>query len=319
MRISFMLSVAVLGIGLVGQFASAASLTDYQAKRAQTEPVSLNTAQPLVEQFPSHAGKIVELEGTVSGIFGHDDSPGFVLQVTPGQMVVITAKKNDPDVAPNRKVRVLARIPENGPILEARSVTPLAAPAHAVVTPDTATPAASGAAPESSPAVSPTKPAPAKVDPNKDAVKRYAAMIRKYNSKVNATVATRIAAGVLAKSKKYGVDPRLVFALIAQESRFNHRAVSSAGARGLGQLMPGTAAMLGVRDSFNIEQNIDGSVRYLASMLKRFGGDRTRALAAYNAGPGNVVRYGGVPPFRETQNYVRVINKNYKSSSIQSL
>ena len=75
--------------------------------------------------------------------------------------------------------------------------------------------------------------------------------------------------------------------------------------------MPATAAELGVTDSFDISQNVDGTVRFLASQLNRFGGNISHALAAYNAGPGNVQRYGGVPPFRETQNYVRVISNTY--------
>ncbi len=102
-----------------------------------------------------------------------------------------------------------------------------------------------------------------------------------------------------------GVDPALVAAMIAQESGGDPEAVSPAGARGLMQLMPATARMLGVEDVFDPLQNVSGGVRYISQLLERFGGEEKLALAAYNAGPGTVDRYGGVPPYRETTDYVK--------------
>jgi soluble lytic murein transglycosylase-like protein len=112
---------------------------------------------------------------------------------------------------------------------------------------------------------------------------------------------------IVAAAQRHGIDPALLKGLIRAESNFDPSVTSGAGAGGLVQLMPGTAASLGVTDRFDPAQSIDGGARYLRQQLDAFGGDVTKALAAYNAGPGAVQRYDGVPPYAETQAYVQKV------------
>lgn len=111
---------------------------------------------------------------------------------------------------------------------------------------------------------------------------------------------------------KNGLDEDFVKAVINQESGFNPNATSHCGAMGLMQLMPATAQGLGVTNAYDAEQNIEGGTKYLKGLLDRFGNDKSLALAAYNAGPNAVKKYGGIPPYAETQNYVKSVLGKYE-------
>lgn len=132
-------------------------------------------------------------------------------------------------------------------------------------------------------------------------------------SQANAPLAPpQIDALAQSNGQLWGVDPNLLKAIMANESDFDPKATSRTGAQGLMQLEPGTAADLGVHDAYDPAQNVWGGARYMRGLLDRFGGNLRLAVAAYNAGPGAVEKYGDVPPYAETQTYVQNVLESYK-------
>ncbi|GAB4481844.1 MAG: hypothetical protein Kow0088_24420 [Anaerolineales bacterium] len=141
-----------------------------------------------------------------------------------------------------------------------------------------------------------------------------AAVSRKTQTTGEVTVQGKFAEIIQQAAQKYNVDPKLIQAVIRAESNFNPKATSSAGAMGLMQLMPATAAGLGVEDPYDPKENIFGGTKFLSRLLKKYKQDVSLALAAYNAGPGAVDRYGGIPPYTQTRVYVQRVMQYYKSA-----
>ncbi|MEB3245496.1 MAG: lytic transglycosylase domain-containing protein [Vampirovibrionales bacterium] len=135
---------------------------------------------------------------------------------------------------------------------------------------------------------------------------------------VNGTSAPAFESIIQENAIKHRVPPALIQAVIQQESAFNPNAISKAGAQGLMQLMPGTAKTLGVQNAFDPAQNIAGGTKYLSQLLGQFNGNIPLALAAYNAGPGAVNKYHAVPPYAETQQYVKKVLSNYLANKAKT-
>lgn len=148
-----------------------------------------------------------------------------------------------------------------------------------------------------------------------DIVNAYKKAVQYFNPKMDDNSARLIAQAILYFSLANKLDPRLVVAVIAVESGFDPKAVSPKGAMGLGQLMPQTAAGLGVKNPFDPLENIAGSIKLIRGHLEKFEGDPQQlalALACYNAGSGAVRKYGGIPPYKETQSYINKVISLYK-------
>ena len=143
---------------------------------------------------------------------------------------------------------------------------------------------------------------------------RFRASLYQSDARVNSPIPEYLSLAIAEAAKKHGVDPRLIAAVATRESRFNAAAISPVGACGIMQLMPATAKWLGLTNVFDARENVFAGARYLRTILDTFHGDLDLTLAAYNAGPGAVQRYNGIPPFHETQAYVTAVRASYERS-----
>lgn len=308
---------------LVGA-ASADTLDAYIKARKQ---YGINTATTSLALDTLVGGAIMEVKGQVRGTFTMDGHTSLLLEVPGASPVIVKGGEMPPWIKfPQAHARILVRAKranefasldatviafvEEGVIAEWERNVAVAA-ANAPVKPGATLPKASkdGSAREWN------------LQPN-EAVPIYANFICGYNPRLTAAKATEIATAIIGFSVQYGVDARLITAMVLVESGFNPSARSHAGAMGLGQLMPGTAKGLGVRDAYDTKDNLYGTVRLIRGHLDKYsasdiGGGKydelVLALAAYNAGGGAVKRHNGVPPYKETQNYIKKVTTWYKA------
>jgi soluble lytic murein transglycosylase-like protein len=315
--------------------AETAPLDQYFALRRQHQASIVRIADAATNP-QACKGKLVELRGVLSGSARQDNQASIILNCQEACYVV---KAQDlPEVSSGSRVCALVRVGEGCTMslsdLELVALayeSAVAARERAVAEAEAASKAKRSAARSS--AWRPSTPQGRQLyDPPsrssqqlaaEECVRIYKNAIRSFNPKLKDQDADTIARSILAFGIKHQVDPRLVMAVILAESHFRPNATSPKGAMGLGQLMPGTAAGLGVYDAYDPVQNIAGSVRLIRGHLDRLSGrapwnrltwqDLALALASYNAGPGAVRKYGGIPPYRETQNYIRKVIAYYKA------
>jgi soluble lytic murein transglycosylase-like protein len=295
-----------------------ASFADYSAARKSNPPVPASATSVILRNPSAFDGRVVEIVGAVSGLSVSGETLCLLIKSSEGQTTVLQGSAGGDTPAMGSAVRALARASVTGrfdliAVVAESEVPPAPAPK----------PAASGR--PAPPTRTPKQPA---VAPNRSTVVSrggidlsayvpiYARVVRTINKRLSEAEANRIARSIIAFSWENGIDGRLVMAIVATESGFRPGATSRAGAMGLSQLMPGTARGLGVRNGYDIEQNIAGATKLLRSHINKYaskGDDWFKLVcAAYNAGPNAVRKYGGVPPYRETQAYVRKVNAWYR-------
>lgn len=311
-----------------------ASLDRYFNLRREHKSTALTISQ--VKADPAaYNGRVIELRGTLSGVSRGNDRTFFIMDCGEGCYVI--SSENMPDLLSGCRICILAEIGPNCVMsLSDLKLVALANECEVVarerkaIEAEQAKQAAKKAAEQKAAAQNANRLKQAKNTPSSsgnvgvpvELVPIYKNAIKSYNSKLTDTEATTIANSILGFSYRYKVDPRLVVAVILAESHFKPTATSPKGAMGLGQLMPGTAAGLGVSNAYDPVENVEGSVRLIKGHLDKLSGnaawneltwqDLSLALASYNAGSGAVKKYGGVPPYRETRNYIDKVISTYK-------
>jgi soluble lytic murein transglycosylase-like protein len=291
----------------------------YDQALKRYRPVTVREVSVFSSQPSRFLTQAVELRGCVIGVLRSDVETTVLLRLDGGRAVHLRARPEQTLLAAGQYARIVARLAQDQAgvlifdLLAMTAAQPPPAPGAAgdVRTAQAATrrKGASAAAPAQPRYTLPSRGAPqAKEDRVLDAYERAIAYFNPRLSKERRRI---IAGHIIDFSRSIGVDARLVMAVVAAESNFNASATSRVGAMGLGQLMPATARGMGVSNAYDTRQNLWAAVRIVRGHLERNEGDIALALACYNAGPGAVRKYGGVPPYRETQNYIRKVISIY--------
>jgi len=289
----------------------------YEYARVRHQPISVNTLSAITAQPSRFLTQAVELSGRVVGTLRSEIAVTVIFKLDSGETVQLRARPEHPLVGVGEAAQVVARLAE--PPAESCVFDVLAMKA-ATATPQRADPAEAYSeiaqqqlAQANGATVVPPQPRyvlPSRGEPppsEERILAAYQEAIGRFNPRLDEGQRTHIAQCIIDFSRRIGVDARLVMAVVAAESNFNQHATSRAGAMGLGQLMPATARGMGVRNAYDAEENLWAAIRIVRGNLERMDGDLALALACYNAGPGAVRRHGGVPPYRETQNYIRKV------------
>lgn len=289
--------------------AGALSADEYLALKSSLHTIDMTLAA--VRNDPSgYIGKVLELSGTVNGTAKSSDSSSFILNCN-GESLLIGGSDLPPCIMNGNSVRVLVEVGPGSVVSLSDLKFQGAASEYAVSRKEKELA---------------SKPLKKQSDKLSSRLKRgtklssramkiyepYKKAIAKFNPRLTDKEVEQIARSILAYSEYYNIDPRLIVALVIAESGFRIEATSPKGAMGLGQLMPGTARGLGVTNAYDPNENLEAAIRLMRGHLDRYG-HLALALAAYNAGSGAVKKYKGVPPYRETQNYVRKVIMLYNA------
>ncbi len=313
--------------------AHAQTFRDYLQTRKQFGISQATTVAALETMIGT---RVLEVQGTVKGCYRVNGKGTVLVEKSDGQTIEVKAE-TIPDWIEGNEVlaRLLIRATRSGEFASLHCELLGVAPEEQVREVETVAKAVQEADRKKRSALPTSRSKPTRGDtsfprptsvpsgwnlPSSDATPYYAAYIRRENPRLSNAEAVKIANGIINISQIYGVDARLVMAIVKAESSFNPNDTSSSGAMGLGNLMPGTAKWMGVNNAYDTTENLYGTIKLIRFHLddyKKQTGDQFQqlvlAIAAYNAGMGAVKRAGGVPPFRETQNYVRKVLALYKS------
>lgn len=322
MHIRILLPIALLAVAVCAP----AQTFDEYIKLRKANGVSRQAEKAALETFVGT--RTLEVGALVRGVVRSSDEKLLILEREGGEQLFVRCANAPEWLVSNASARLLMKVTRTGEtsaleaeLIGAASETQMAAwEEKNRPKPRTTASRSSRSAgrPPAIPGSFPGATVPSSI--SQGTVSAYANYIRGQNSRLSQAEANKIANAVLGYSEHFGVDARLVLALVLCESGFNPTSRSHAGAMGLGQLMPGTARELGVSNAYDTDQNLYGTVKLLRQHLDRYTartGDSFESLvlslAAYNAGPGAVSKHGGVPPYRETQNYVRKVVDAYRN------